>query len=108
MMTKYRRFICKCGNDWMTGCRTSIPVKRATMMIKLIQILQIGLNRNVRGPRGSRNDKRRLGLPLGLIEYFQKAPVELRENPDPWGVKADREARAKAATLQAEQVRTES
>jgi hypothetical protein len=35
-----------------------------------------------------------LGLPIGLIEYFQKAPVELQpgEDPDPWGVQAERDA----------------
>jgi hypothetical protein len=35
-----------------------------------------------------------LGLPLGLIEYFQKAPVQLDpgEDPDPWGVQAEKEA----------------
>jgi hypothetical protein len=40
-----------------------------------------------------------LGLPVGLIEYFQKAPVELQpgENPDPWGVKAEREAAERAS-----------
>jgi hypothetical protein len=35
-----------------------------------------------------------LWSPLGLIEYFQKAPVQLDpgEDPDPWGVQAEKEA----------------
>jgi hypothetical protein len=40
-----------------------------------------------------------LGLPLGLIEYFQKvpAPLDLDEDPDPYGVYAERAAKADAA-----------
>jgi hypothetical protein len=40
-----------------------------------------------------------LGLPLGLIEFFQKAPapLDLDENPDPYGVYAARAAKTDAA-----------
>jgi hypothetical protein len=33
---------------------------------------------------------RELGLPMGLIDYLQKAPAELQpgENPDPWGLQS--------------------
>jgi hypothetical protein len=42
---------------------------------------------------------RDLGLPAGLIEFFQKAPapLDLDEDPDPYGVYAERAAKADAA-----------